>query len=662
MKKNKYIIILLSSIIFFATMLSTKSLAIEEINVEYEYIEETNQVIARIISNVELEDTKPTWQLSEDRKTYTKIYSGNMKYFTSVQDVNGNITSLEIDINQIKIAQLETKYIYDEEKNEVTVQIISDMELNNTKPTWELSEDKKMYTKVFTSNMEYITPVQDKWGNTIDVNINVTEIEKLEIKTEYEYNAETNQVIAKIISNINLKDTKSTWNLSEDAKTYMKLYNENSAYSTRVESINGEILDIDLNIDKIDDKGPEISIDYKYNRDNTVTIYMKSNEKLEDTKPTWTLSTDKMTYEKIYSTDEEDYYTQVQDIYGNITDVRIVLKKKYEDLVLGDTNVKIAYMYTAYNNVIVQIISSKEFEDTKPTWKLGEDKKTYTKIYYNDEEYTTSIQFINGGKYDIKISIDYFFKIIYEKGNYGVSGAKIKGVAGGTDLEYLRYGSGENVLFATFCVHGYEDSWARDGGVLVDIGTNLYKRLVNDQDKDIAKNWTIYIFAEVNPDGRKLGNTNQGPGRTTLYSKAKKGIDINRSWQTGNEYKTYTDNRNYNGTAGFQAYEAEYLRDFLLSHKSKNGKTVLIDLHGWEDQLIGDEEICKYYKQQYPSCRTTGYGRYGTQYLITWARQNLGAKVSLVELPLANNYEQVNTMNLSGKYVNATLEMLKNEK
>ncbi len=662
MKKNKYIIILLSSIIFFATMLSTKSLAIEEINVEYEYIEETNQVIARIISNVELEDTKPTWQLSEDRKTYTKIYSGNMKYFTPVQDINGNITNLEIDINQIKIAQLETKYIYDEEKNEVTAQIISDMELNDTKPTWKLSEDKKMYKKVFTENIEYTTPVQDKWGNTIDVNINVTEIEKLEIKTEYEYNAETNQVIAKIISNINLKDTKPTWNLSEDAKTYMKLYNENSAYSTRVESINGEILDIDLNIDKIDDKGPEISIDYKYNRDNTVTIYMKSNEKLEDTKPTWTLSTDKMTYEKIYSTDEEDYYTQVQDIYGNITDVRIVLKKKYEDLVLGDTNVKIAYMYTAYNNVIVQIISSKEFEDTKPTWKLGEDKKTYTKIYYNDEEYTTSIQFINGGKYDIKISIDYFFKIIYEKGNYGVSGAKIKGVAGGTDLEYLRYGSGENVLFATFCVHGYEDSWARDGGVLVDIGTNLYKRLVNDQDKDIAKNWTIYIFAEVNPDGRKLGHTNQGPGRTTLYSKAKKGIDINRSWQTGNEYKTYTDNRNYNGTAGFQAYEAEYLRDFLLSHKSKNGKTVLIDLHGWEDQLIGDEEICKYYKQQYPSCRTTGYGRYGTQYLITWARQNLGAKVSLVELPLANNYEQVNTMNLSGKYVNATLEMLKNEK
>ena len=94
----------------------------------------------------------------------------------------------------------------------------------------------------------------------------------------------------------------------------------------------------------------------------------------------------------------------------------------------------------------------------------------------------------------------------------------------------------------------------------------------------------------------------------------------------------------------------------------KNGKNILVDLHGWENQLIGDEEVCRYYKKQYPSCRTTGYGRYGTQYLITWARLNLGAKVSLVELPLAQNYDQVNSMRLSDKYINATLEMLRNEK
>ena len=663
LKINKYkIIIVMCIVIILTTLLATKSLAIEDIKVEYEYIKETNEVIAKIISNVELEDTKPTWSLSKDKKIYTKVYGNNTEYFTPVQDVNGKKYNIFIKINQIQKAVLEMKYYYDEEKNQVTAQIVSNIELKNTKPTWKLSDDKKVYTKIFKENTKYSTPVQDKLGNVIDVNIEIVDVKQLKIKIEYELNKKTNQVIAKMNSNICLKDTKPTWSLSKDKKTYTKVFDENMQYHTRVESINGEILNTELNIYQIDDKGPQINLEYNYNNNDTVTIYMKSNEELGDTKPTWKLSEDKKTYEKVYSTNEEDYVTKVEDIYGNISEVRIVLKKKCQNYKFDDANVKIGYMYTAYNEVVVQIISSKELANTKPTWSLSKDKKIYTKKYYNDEEYSTAIQFVDGKRFNVEISIDYFFKIIYEKGSYGKSGAKIRGINGGSNLEYYRYGSGENVLFTTFCVHGYEDSWDRDGGVLVNIANNFYTRLVNTKDKDIAKNWTIYIFFEVNPDGRRLGTTNQGPGRTTLYSKVGRGIDINRSWQTGSSYKTYTSNRNYNGTAGFQAYEAEYLRNFLLSHKSKNGKNILVDLHGWENQLIGDEEVCRYYKKQYPSCRTTGYGRYGTQYLITWARLNLGAKVSLVELPLAQNYDQVNSMRLSDKYINATLEMLRNEK
>lgn len=662
LKINKYIIIIGICIILLINILSTKSLATEDIKVEYEYVKETNEVIAKIISNIELEDTKPTWSLSKDKKIYTKVYRNNTEYFTPVQDVNGKISNVFIEINQIQKAVLKMNYYYNEEKNQVTAQIVSNIELKDTKPTWELSKDKKIYTKIFKGNTKYSTPVQDKWGNVIEANIDIIDVKKLEIKTEYELDKEKNQVTVKMNSNIFLKDTKPTWKLSEDKKTYTKVFSQNAKYNTLVESINGEVLNTELNIYQIDDQGPQITLDYKYNNDNTVTIYMKSNEELGDTKPTWKLSEDKKTYEKVYSTNEEDYVTRVEDIYGNISEVRIVLKKKYQDFRFDYENVKVGYMYTTYNEVIVQIISSKELANTKPTWSLSEDKKIYTKKYYNDEEYSTAIQFVDGRRFYVQISIDYFFKIIYEKGSYGISGAKIRGVNGGSNLEYYRYGSGENVLFTTFCVHGYEDSWDRDGGVLVNIANDFYTRLVNNQDKDLAKKWTIYIFFEVNPDGRRLGTSNQGPGRTTLYSKVGRGIDINRSWQTGSYYKTYTSNRNYNGTAGFQAYEAEYLRDFLLSHKSQNGKTILVDLHGWENQLIGDEEVCRYYKNQYPSCRTTGYGRYGTQYLITWARLNLGAKVSLVELPLAQNYEQVNNMRLADKYINATLEMLRNEK
>ena len=297
-------------------------------------------------------------------------------------------------------------------------------------------------------------------------------------------------------------------------------------------------------------------------------------------------------------------------------------------------------------------------ENPTPGFETTVDIKSYSKgihtikiqVYSNETDEV--IQELNQ-------EIIFLSKITREIITYGYSGAYINGVIGGSELKCYKYGDGPNVLFATFCVHGYEDSWARDGEVLVNIANKFYDRLIADQDYSLAEKWTIYLFPEVNPDGRRLGTTNYGPGRTTLYSEVGKGIDINRSWQTGSSYEIFTSDRNYNGTAGFQAYEAKYLRDFMLTRKTNIGQNVVIDLHGWENQLIGDESVCKYYKEQYTSCRTTGYGRYGSQYIISWARLNLGAKVALVELPLAQNNAQVASMQLPDKYINATLNFLR---
>ena len=165
------------------------------------------------------------------------------------------------------------------------------------------------------------------------------------------------------------------------------------------------------------------------------------------------------------------------------------------------------------------------------------------------------------------------------------------------------------------------------------------------------------------------GYTNYGPGRTTLFSQApnNRGIDLNRCWQIGSDYTRYTDSRNYNGTSGFQAYEAQYLRDFLLKNKSQSGQTILVDLHGWTTQVIGDSEICSYYSKQFPENDKSAVGRYGTGYLINWARSSLGstskaAKSALIELPSAgiNGHQSVIEHNYSNRYIQATLDMLKN--
>ena len=255
-------------------------------------------------------------------------------------------------------------------------------------------------------------------------------------------------------------------------------------------------------------------------------------------------------------------------------------------------------------------------------------------------------------------------KIFTQTGTYGYSGLKVAGDWRGSDLPYYQYGSGPNVFYATFAIHGFEDLWSFDGWELLEIANNFYDRLLNSNDYDLADKWTIYIFPGVNQDGLKYGTTNNGPGRTTLFSEvpSRQGIDMNRCWQIGNSYTRYTDSRNFNGTVGFQVYEAAYLRNFLINHKSKTGKTVLVDLHGWTQQLIGDSGICSYYRQQFPENDGSAVGRYGTGYLVNWARSTLGARSALIELPSSgvNGHQAVVNKNFSNRYIDATLNMLRN--
>ena len=252
-------------------------------------------------------------------------------------------------------------------------------------------------------------------------------------------------------------------------------------------------------------------------------------------------------------------------------------------------------------------------------------------------------------------------RIVMQNGIYGISGLRVSNINNGFDLRYYQYGSGPNVFFATFCVHGFEDQWANDGTELVQIADRFWEYLQAYNGYDLAEKWTIYIFPEVNPDGRRAGWTNNGPGRTTLYTAAAKGIDLNRCWSS--DFVPQYENRYYTGDEPFLAYEARYLRDFLLSHKSQNGQTILVDLHGWTQQLIGDKEIRGYYKNYFPE--NTDTASYGKGYLINWARNNLGsnsrtARSALIELPsYIRNHQDVINYNLTDKYINATLDMLR---
>ena len=257
-------------------------------------------------------------------------------------------------------------------------------------------------------------------------------------------------------------------------------------------------------------------------------------------------------------------------------------------------------------------------------------------------------------------------KISCEEGTYGKSGLAVKGDSRGTDLVYYKFGQGKNVLFTTFSIHGFEDSYDHDGKELTYIANEFKEYLSEKSDISLYNNWTIYIFPVLNPDGQTYGTTNNGAGRTTLYSAAPnhKGIDMNRNFQT-TDYTKYTDSRNYNGTAAFQAYEAKYLREFLLNNKSQNGQTILIDLHGWLSETMGDDGLGKYYRDEFNL--TKHISTYGRGYLINWARMSLGnsskvARTALIELPEVKSHEEVVNNKYAEKYIDATINMLKSIK
>ena len=332
-KRNYIILIFLTFIFLLQIIFPNKVKANDDITLTYIYNNIENSVTVKATSDIEFKNTKPTWELGKNKKVYIKKYNKNEKYDTTFLLANGSRKVVNINVNQIddKGPQISTKYIYDNSTDTVTVNMISNEIMLDTKPTWSLSEDKLVYTKKYNKNESYITEVKDIYGNISKVNIDVTQINGPNIEMEYVYNKQNNTVTAKMKSNKILANTKPTWNLSNDKLIYTKTFSKNETYYTPVQDIFGNTKMAKIEINQIDDKGPEIEVTYTYNdKSGIVTANMKSNEIMADTKPTWKLSEDKLTYTKDFN-ENQSYITDVKDIYGNTTKVKISItqiKKK----------------------------------------------------------------------------------------------------------------------------------------------------------------------------------------------------------------------------------------------------------------------------------------------------------------------------------------------
>ncbi len=339
----------------------------------------------------------------------------------NAQDNIDEIPKSQIEENILEkenhMLEIEMEYKYNEKNNTVTAIMHSSQKLKDTKKTWKLSKDGLTYTsKEMTTNGSYYTEVEDINGNKKQVLIEINLIDEAppKIEMEYKYNEEDNTVTAIMHSNEILRNTKKSWKLSEDGLTYTSgKMTTNGSYYTEIEDIYENRTKVLINIQLIDDKKPEIKLEYLYDTNkNTEIVVMHSNEILRNTKKTWKLSEDGLTYTSKEMTTNGSYYTEVEDMWGNKTRVKIEITK------IDDEPPKISLTYE-YNkeddSIVVTMNSNEELGDTKPTWSLSQDKKSYTKVFKENQEYSTLVEDRYGNQVWIKIKI-YTKLFTYEHG------------------------------------------------------------------------------------------------------------------------------------------------------------------------------------------------------------------------------------------------------
>lgn len=234
---------------------------------------------------------------------------------------------------------------------------------------------------------------------------------------------------------------------------------------------------------------------------------------------------------------------------------------------------------------------------------------------------------------------------------YGQSGS------GKYPLNAYRFGTGENVLLLTFCIHGWEDAFACDGAALFRLGYDTLEWL--NSTPAVYENWSVYVLPCLNPDGLYFGTTTDGCGRCTQTSDENTPMDLNRCFPY--RFSPYDDPRNFNGTQPLSCTEARSLADFVSSIMG-TGKNISMDVHGWYQQILttgGKNELYRILRQAFPQNKYTSLEK-GYGYLSAWCGYVLGFDACLLELPEIKSMEDYESSGITEAFLSA-LEMILTE-
>ncbi len=174
-------------------------------------------------------------------------------------------------------------------------------------------------------------------------------------------------------------------------------------------------------------------------------------------------------------------------------------------------------------------------------------------------------------------------------------------------------GSNTKVIFIEAGLHGYEDEYPKDAKVIIKLANKLIEFYAKNTEE--LKDYTMVVVPCANPDGTLYGKNNYRANKKNAFGRCTyKGIDMNRDFKD----------------KLFKARESRKLRK--LMNKYKDRLKINIDIHGWEDSVLGDKKIVKKFLK-YVGNKTNRKGQYGGNqgFVIDYTRKKFKAHSALVE-------------------------------
>lgn len=189
-------------------------------------------------------------------------------------------------------------------------------------------------------------------------------------------------------------------------------------------------------------------------------------------------------------------------------------------------------------------------------------------------------------------------------------------------------GANDKVFFMDFAVHGFEDEYANDGNVLVELGYSLVEYY--SENPEALGDYKMVIVPCANPDGVMYGINNNRAEEGNAFGRCTyAGIDINRDFKEGY----------------FYAAESRALKSLM----DKYPPSVYINFHGWEDSVLGDPYLVDILVPSLDiRLGKPEWYRAEDGFIIGYVKNHYGSKSALVEFKnpySVNQFQVINAIN-----------------